>query len=108
MIHHFEYQRRNKPRDRQNTPFLLLANKVPPMYWQHFVGVTLDRRLGFAGSRQFHNLGQAITWAKSPTSASWSIRNNLRPVNIQTLIDCTSGRIPKIILNDVKQRLGQS
>lgn len=42
------------------TPFLLLAKRIPPMYWRLFQGVTLDSRMGYTGRRQFHSLGQAI------------------------------------------------
>ncbi len=47
------------------TPFLLLAKRIPPMYWRLFQGVTLDSRMGYTGRRQFHSLGQAKSTGQS-------------------------------------------
>lgn len=38
------------------TPFIRLANRIPPSYRIHFVGVTVDCRLGYTGRRQINSI----------------------------------------------------
>jgi len=45
-----------------STPLLELINSIPMREWHLYVGVTLDRALGFSGSRQFNTLHQVAKW----------------------------------------------
>ena len=85
-----------------DTPFLVLAKRIPPMYWGLFEGVTLDSRMGYAGKRQFHNLGQAINWAKSSVGVAWSNKSFNKELNIDVLVDCTASRLPERIVKSLK------
>lgn len=45
-----------------STPLLKLISSIPMRQWHQYTGVTVDRRLGFNGSRQFDSLHQVATW----------------------------------------------
>ncbi len=63
QFHRLDLYHQNKGRRASvpDTPFLLLAKRIPPMYWRLFQGVTLDSRMGYTGRRQFHSLGKQST-----------------------------------------------
>nr|WHE44002.1 hypothetical protein LOCMHKOF_00119 [Providencia stuartii] len=86
------------------TPFLLLAKRIPPMYWRLFQGVTLDSRMGYTGRRQFHRLGQAIDWAKSSVGDSWSNKRFHKPVGLDVLLACTASKVPEHLVEELKRR----
>ncbi|WP_119828720.1 hypothetical protein [Vibrio cholerae] len=88
-----------------DTPFILLAKRIPPMYWRLFQGVTLDSRMGYTGRRQFHNLGQAIDWAKSSVGDSWSNKRFRKPVGLDTLLVCTASKVPEHLVEELKRRV---
>lgn len=80
QFHRLDLYHQNKGRraSEPDTPFLLLAKRIPPMYWRLF-GVTLDSRMGYTGKRQFHGLGQAINWAKSSVGYSGQTSTFISP-----------------------------
>ncbi|MEK6171338.1 hypothetical protein WI645_10160 [Vibrio cholerae] len=86
------------------TPFLLLAKRIPPMYWRLFQGVTLDSRMGYTGRRQFHSLGQAIDWAKSSVGDSWSNKRFHKLVGLDVLLACTASKVPEHLVEELKRR----
>lgn len=45
-----------------STALLALINTIPVRHWSQYVGVTVDRSLGFNGSRQFNSLHQVAMW----------------------------------------------
>ena len=98
------HQNRGKRASEPDTPFLLLAKRIPPMYWRLFQGVTLDSRMGYTGKRQFHGLGQAINWAKSSVGYSWSNKHFHKPVDLDLLLACTASQLPEHLVEDLKRR----
>jgi hypothetical protein len=44
------------------TPLLALINTIPLREWHLYIGVKVDRNLGFNGSRQFNSLHQVARW----------------------------------------------
>ncbi|GCW53198.1 hypothetical protein HmCmsJML088_01886 [Escherichia coli] len=92
------------PQNANSPPFLLLAKRIPPMYWRLFQGVTLDSRMGYTGQRQFHGLGQAINWAKSSVGYSWSNKHFHKPVDLDLLLACTASQLPEHLVEDLKRR----
>lgn len=87
------------------TPFIRLANRIPPSYRIHFVGVTVDHRLGYTGRRQFHSLAQALTWAESMYGDSWSNKRFTQELDLHVLLDCTSRSLPQDLKNSIAAQL---
>lgn len=97
------HQNKGNKGSRHNFPFLKIAAAIPPMYWQYFQGVTLDSRMGFTGSRQFHSLGQAINWAKSDIGYSWSNKSFCKPISLDVLLSRTASTIPHSMVSEIKR-----
>lgn len=87
------------------TPFIRLANRIPPIYRIHFVGVTVDCRLGYTGRRQFHSLAQALIWAESMYGDSWSNKRFTQELDLHVLLDCTSRSLPQDLKNSIAAQL---
>lgn len=87
------------------TPFIRLANRIPPSYRIHFVGVTVDCRLGYTGRRKFHSLAQALIWAESMYGDSWSNKRFTQELDLHVLLDCTSRSLPQDLKNSIAAQL---
>lgn len=76
------------------TPLLALINTIPIRQWHCYVGVTVDKSLGFNGSRQFNTLHQAALWLgrrailidnQTMPYQSWAIRGFNKKLTLDDL-----------------------
>lgn len=80
---------------RPASPLITLLKALAPRDLARLVGVTVDARLGYTGSRQFHYGPQALTWA-APSSEvfgsfpaeSWQDKRFVGPLYLETLAEC--------------------
>ncbi|AEH16256.1 hypothetical protein L5M38_22200 [Shewanella sp. SM101] len=84
------------------SPLVNFIEKIPPRLRGCFVGVTIDSRLGYTGKRQFHSLSQALMWAESECGHSWADKRFLKPISLETLLDCTAMSVPESVQASLK------
>ena len=99
-----------------STPLLELINKIPAGLWGRFIGVTIDHRVGFTGSRQFNSLHQVAQWIghnktiidnQTMPYQSWTMRGFRQKVLLADLIDVCS-KAPDLENSSVKHALSRA
>lgn len=80
-----------------SSPLITLLKAIGPRDLARLVGVRVDARLGYTGSRQFHFGPQALNWAcpsdeefGSFPAESWRDKRFTGPIYLETLAECCS------------------
>lgn len=82
------------------SPLIDLLRAIAPRDRAAIVGVTVDPRVGYVGSRQFANAEQALNWAAPRHDIlegdSWPaeacrIKHFAGPLHLEDLLECASG-----------------
>ncbi len=87
-----------------SSPLITLLEQIGARDLRRIVGLTIDERLGYAGSRTFHTGAQAMTWLK-PTpevfgsfpAESWRMKAYSRKLYLEDLIGCCT-ELPDALL----------
>jgi hypothetical protein len=77
------------------SPLVTLLKAIGPRDLQRLVGVTVDRRLGYEGSRRFHYGSQALLWVAPSNEVfdtfpaeSWRNKRFEGPLYLEDLAEC--------------------
>ena len=86
---------------RPQSPLITLLEQIGPRDRVRIVGLVVDQRLGYGGSRTFHNAEQALRWLKpaeevfdSFPAESWRVKTFQGPIFIESLLEAAS-RVPE-------------
>lgn len=82
---------------RPQSPLISLLEKISPRDRLQIVGLCVDHRIGYGGSRTFHNAEQALKWLKpseevfdSFPAESWRIKAFVGPLHLDDLEQCSA------------------
>lgn len=96
---------------RPESPLITLLESIGLRDLGSFVGVTVDERLGYAGSRTFANAAHALRWAKPDTEVfgsfpadTWRMKVFVTRLELCTLIECCD-RAPSLKTERVRPRV---
>lgn len=88
------------------SPLITLLEQVGVRDLACIAGLTVDERLGYAGSRTFHTAAQALHWLKpapevfgSFPAESWRIKTYSRQLYLEDLRACCAS-FPKALLQE--------
>lgn len=86
------------------SPLITLLEQIGARDLRRIVGLTVDERLGYAGSRTFHTAAQAMTWLKpapevfgSFPAESWRMKAYSRQLYLEDLKACCT-ELPDALL----------
>ena len=89
---------------RPQSPLIDALNRISPRDRMRMTGMTVDRGLGYNGSRRFHTVEQALHWlAPEPEvfdafpAESWRIKNFGRYLSFEDVARCCAN-VPEDIL----------
>jgi hypothetical protein len=95
-----------------HSPLLDLLDRIPPRDRIELRGLTIDPRLGYAGSRIFANAEQAMRWLRpddemfEPWPAeSWRIKMFSGPIQLATLLECAP-QVPEPVVERLQRVFG--
>jgi hypothetical protein len=87
---------------RPTSPLITLLKAINPHDRARLVGVQVDSRLGYTGSRQFHYGGQVLTWICPSDEVfgafpadSWRDKRFTGPLYLETLAECCASFPPE-------------
>lgn len=93
---------------RPSSPLITLLEQIGAQDLAGIRGLTVDMRLGYAGSRTFQTAGQALLWLKpaaevfgSFPAESWRIKECTRQLFLEDLQEC-SENFPERLLQERK------
>lgn len=87
-----------------SSPLISLLERIGPGYLNQIANLTVDHRLGYAGTRKFVWASQALLWLKpgntfrEPLSEGWRIKSFARQLHIDDLRECCSSELAEPIL----------
>lgn len=92
-----------------SSPLIELLRKIGPSDLTRLLGVTVDDRLGYTGSRQFQTAMQALNWVAPPgehfdthwPAESWRDKRFSRALTLEEFLGCCE-RVP----DDFRRRHG--
>lgn len=87
---------------RPSSPLITLLQAISPRDLARLVGVQVDARLGYTGSRQFHYGPQVLNWIYpsdevfgSFPADSWRDKRFTGPLYLETLAECCASFPPE-------------
>ena len=88
------------------SPLITLLEQIGVRDLTSIVGLTVDERLGYAGSRTFHTAAQALNWLKPASEVfgsfpaeSWRIKAYSRQLYLEDLKSCST-EFPEPLLRE--------